>query len=330
MELRHDIIRIEDEAETALVARQVNDELLRIWIICLTVVLEVGFSEERLLRLAVARFAHGGFEPGGHAFERRVLHRCWLNAAAVKRKSRDGGSRRRKRRRWCPHGFRFLWQVTKHALRDGLRRVAEEADAGKAYEAQLEALKAQHEADRAEAVKEREASRAAYFVELEQASKKVEALEAKLIQADQALKDAQEREASLDEAVASQVDAEILKAENARLTEALAARDGDDSARCAELEELVRSAGAERDEALQKLAANDADAGARLADAMKERDEALAAAAFAKTTAERQAADLAAASEQREALSQQCETDRTSILKAPTLIFRRTKAAPKR
>ena len=117
MELRHDVIRIEDEAETALVARQVNDELLRIWIICLTVVLEVGFSEERLLRLAVARFAHGGFEPGGHAFERRVLHRCWLNAAAVKRKSRDGGSRRRKRRRWCPHGFRCLWQVTKHALR---------------------------------------------------------------------------------------------------------------------------------------------------------------------------------------------------------------------
>ena len=49
------------------------------------------------------------------------------------------------------------------ALRDGLRRVAEEADAGKAYEAQLEALKAQHEADRAEAVKEREAARAAYF-----------------------------------------------------------------------------------------------------------------------------------------------------------------------
>ena len=76
-----------------------------------------------------------------------------------------------------------------------MRRVAEEADAGKAYEAQLEALKAQRDADKAEAIKEREASRAAYFVELEQASKKVEALEAKLMQADQALQDAQEREA---------------------------------------------------------------------------------------------------------------------------------------
>ena len=73
-----------------------------------------------------------------------------------------------------------------------------------------------------------------------------------------------------------------------------------------------------RDEALQKLAANDADAGARLADAMKARDEALAAAAFAKTTAERQAADLAAASEQREALSQQCEADRAALNEATT------------
>ena len=59
------------------------------------------------------------------------------------------------------------------ALRDGLRRVAAEADAGKAYEAQLEALRLKHEADRAEAIKEREASRAAYFVELEASSQKV-------------------------------------------------------------------------------------------------------------------------------------------------------------
>ena len=118
-------------------------------------------------------------------------------------------------------------------------------------------------------------------MELEASSQKVAALE-------QALADAKEREASLDEAVASQVDAEILRAENARLTEALAARADDDALqqRCAELEALVRSAGdearaeavalrRERDDALQRLAAGDADAGRQLAEAVSARDEAL-------------------------------------------------------
>ena len=220
----------------------------------------------------------------------------------------------------------------REALRDGLRRMVADADSGAAAgaaQAQLEALKAQHASENAEAVMEREASRAAAsqkvaaleaeLVTVRNGSDETRALRAKLESAEAQLADATEREAAADGAVAAAVDAEILRAENARLAAALATRTDDEGdalrEKCAALEDRVRSAGADeeraaalaqerdalvaaRDEALQRLAAGDADAGAQLAQAVAARDEALAAVSFARSAAEKERAEADARFEQ--------------------------------
>ena len=241
---------------------------------------------------------------------------------------------------------------------DGVRRAARRAaprrrggaDAGKAYEAQLEALRLKHEADK------RKRSRSGRhpgrdFVELEQASQKVEALEQALADAKRAggvrstrpsaivrRRDSQggEREADGGAGVkrrrrrskyALRAAAERERWSGARATRraprwwrcgasatttpynglrlATPTRAGRRSPRlCPRATPLKSSRPTTRTPVL------------KLADAMKARDEGPGGGGLREDDRREASADLAAASEQREALSQQCEADRAALHEA--------------